>query len=103
LNRSRLPQKYGDHLVTGVPLLCSDVGECGHLNEHFPWVFRAGATKADWLLAFADTIDRLGRGDRPNADLAQFEKHLSWPVLSQKLLDTYRKALTARYGERICA
>ncbi|MHB1559264.1 MAG: glycosyltransferase [Isosphaeraceae bacterium] len=41
-NLSRLPQKFGDYVAAGVPLLCSTVGECGRLVPLFPWVLPAG-------------------------------------------------------------
>src|SRR5262249_13564359 len=36
-NLSRLPQKFGDHLAAGVPVLCSTVGEVARLIDRFPW------------------------------------------------------------------
>jgi hypothetical protein len=93
-NRSRLPQKFGDHLAAGVPLLCSTVGECGRLIDRFPWALPAGTCQARWLTAFDAALARLAHGDVPAFDPAVFREHLSWDGLSRQLARAYLAALT---------
>jgi glycosyltransferase involved in cell wall biosynthesis len=95
-NLSRLPQKFGDHVAAGVPLLCSMVGECGLLAPRFPWVLPAGKTHEEWMSAFDDALIRVSRGDVPEFDPRLFEELLSWEGLSQTLADVYRSALGGR-------
>ena len=95
-NLSRLPQKFGDYVASGVPLLCSTVGECGLLIPRFPWVFPAGTTRAEWAGAFDVALDRVSRGDVPAFDPHLFREHLSWEGLSYALAQTYHTALAGR-------
>ncbi len=95
-NLSRLPQKFGDYVAAGVPLLCSTVGECGLLVPRFPWVLPAGTTQAEWIKEFGAALDRVARGDVPEFDPHLFQAHLSWEGLSQTLAQTYRAALAGR-------
>ena len=63
-NLSRLPQKFGDYVGAGVPLLCSTVGECSLLVPRFPWVLPAGKTQTEWVNAFGVALDRGVAGRR---------------------------------------
>ena len=92
-NRSRLPQKFGDHVASGVPFLCSTVGECAMLMPRFPWVMPAGSTREEWLRAFDLAVARLSRGDVPRFDPDLIHKHLSWECVSHTLAHCYRMAL----------
>jgi glycosyltransferase involved in cell wall biosynthesis len=93
-NQSRFPIKFSDHLATGNPLICSEVGEVGRLARLFPWAVAAGTTKGEWMSVFAAEIDRMARGDRRANDPDLLARHLSWDELSKKLLDSYRRALS---------
>ena len=93
-NRSRFPIKFSEHLATGVPLLCSTVGECGLLVPRFSWALPAGTTRAEWVNAFGLALDRVSRGDVPAFDPHLFREHLSWDGLSRTLAKAYRVALT---------
>jgi glycosyltransferase involved in cell wall biosynthesis len=95
-NLSRLPQKFGDHLATGVPLLCSSVGECGLLIGRFPWAISAGSTRAEWLAAFQDAVERLTHGDIPSVDRNLIRDVLSWDGISRRLAQLYRTVLAER-------
>jgi hypothetical protein len=99
-NLSRLPQKFGDHLASGVPLLCSTVGECGVLAPLFPWAIPAGTTQAEWLNSFGEAVGRASRGDVPAFDPDLFQQHVSWDGLSRTLAQTYQAALAARSSSR---
>ena len=44
-NQSRFPIKFSEHLATGVPLLCSMIGECRRLVPRFAWAVPAGTTR----------------------------------------------------------
>jgi hypothetical protein len=96
-NLSRLPQKFGDHLAAGPPLLCSVVGEAGRLAPLFPWALPAGTTREEWVRAFGEAVDRVARGDAPWADAKVFGEHLSWDGLSRRLAAAYRSALAGRH------
>jgi hypothetical protein len=96
-NRSRLPQKFGDHLASGVPLLCSTVGECGRLAPLFAWALPAGTTRAAWLAAFRAAVRRLAAGDVPAYDPAVVQDNLSWAGLSARLARAYWTTLA-----RVC-
>jgi hypothetical protein len=98
-NQSRYPIKFCDHLCTGVPLLCSEVGEVGRLAHLFPWALRAGGSRTEWLKAFGETVDRLIRDGCPTADVSLMVKKLSWPPLAAELLAAYHKTLAATTGE----
>jgi hypothetical protein len=93
-NQSRFPIKFCDHLATGNPLICSEVGEVGRLAHLFPWAVPAGVTKDEWMPVFAAEIDRMARGDRRASDPALLARYLSWDELSGKLLESYRRALS---------
>jgi glycosyltransferase involved in cell wall biosynthesis len=93
-NQSRLPQKFGDHLASGVPLLCSTVGECGFLIARFPWAIPAGTSFAEWRAAFAEALNRLSRNEIPKFDSAVFHENLSWDVICQGLEALYYRALS---------
>jgi hypothetical protein len=95
-NLSRLPQKFGDHVASGVPLLCSTIGECGMLVPLFPWVLPAGTTRTEWINAFGVALDRVCIGKVPAFDPHLFREHLSWEGLSRTLAQKYRAALTGR-------
>jgi glycosyltransferase involved in cell wall biosynthesis len=92
-NESRLPQKFGDYLAAGIPVLCSTVGECARLVPRFPWAIPAGNTRNDWVVAFEQTLELIGRGTAPRFDPATFEEQLSWDGISRQLAQTYRRAL----------
>jgi glycosyltransferase involved in cell wall biosynthesis len=93
-NRSRFPIKFCEHLATGVPLLCSTVGECGRLVSQFPWGLPAGTTRTEWVEAFGAAIERISRGDLPAFEPHLLEEQLSWEVLSRTLAQTYHEALS---------
>jgi glycosyltransferase involved in cell wall biosynthesis len=95
-NLSRLPQKFGDHVASGVPLLCSTVGECGLLAPLFPWVLPAGTTRAEWVNSFGEAVGRVSRGDVPAFDPQLCHEHVSWAGLSHALVQAYRAALAGR-------
>jgi len=99
-NLNRLPQKFGDHLGTGVPVLCSDVGECGRLAARFRGAVLAGHTRDDWVRAFAATVGRIAEGRVEPPDRAQFDRELSWLGLSQTLAGAYRSVLGAALAPR---
>src|SRR5439155_25059082 len=95
-NLSRLPQKFGDHLAAGPPLLCSTTGECGRLIGGFKWAIPAGTTREDWLAAFRGAVDRLAGGDVPAFDPDVVREQLSWDGLSRRLAGVYHAVLVAR-------
>jgi Glycosyl transferase 4-like domain len=99
-NCSRLPQKFGDHLAAGVPLLCSTVGECGRLIGRFPWALPAGTNRSDWLSAFGAALRRLVRGDVPPYAPGVFRAHMSWEGLSGQLAEAYRVVLAGPSARR---
>jgi hypothetical protein len=95
-NLSRLPQKFGDHVASGVPLLCSTVGECGDLAPRFPWVLPAGTTQVEWVSAFDDAVGRISRGEVPAFEPDLVRELVSWDGLSHALAQTYHAALARR-------
>ncbi len=95
-NQSRFPIKFSEHMATGVPLLCSTVGEVSRLAPLFSWAVPAGTTRAEWVRAFGGTIDRLARGDTPRSDPQVFRDHMSWDGLSRRLAQVYQAALATR-------
>ena len=96
-NQSRFPIKFCEHIATGVPLLCSTIGECGRLVDQFGWAIPAGKNQLTWLRAFQDTIAAIDRGDVPMVNLDEFQDHMSWDGLSRQLAQAYYAAL----GEQI--
>jgi hypothetical protein len=97
-NLSRLPQKFGDYVASGVPLLCSTVGECGLLGPQFPWVLPAGTTQDQWVSAFCEAVGRVSQGDVPAFDPESVREHVSWEGLSESLVQIYRTALTGLHS-----
>lgn len=95
-NKSRLPQKFGDHLATGVPLLCSNVGECARLMDRFAWAIPAGGSRLEWLSAFREAINRVAASDVPAFDPDTFREQMSWDGLSQQLAQAYYAVLDGR-------
>jgi glycosyltransferase involved in cell wall biosynthesis len=93
-NQSRFPIKYAEHIAAGRPVLCSDVGECGRLSADFPWVLKAGKSKADWLRAFYSAAAALVRGKLPEVDLRKVQAVFSWDKIGAQLLDLYREKYT---------
>lgn len=94
-NRSRYPIKFCEHLASGNPLLCSEVGEVGKLSRNYSGVIPAGNTEAEWLAAFRRAISDLAAGIRPTADLTALRQTLSWEVVSERLANDYQAALAA--------
>ncbi|MBA4018965.1 MAG: hypothetical protein C0483_17490 [Pirellula sp.] len=95
-NQSRLPQKFADYLATGVPLLCSAVGECAELIPKFPWVRPAGATQQEWEQSFTSAIDHVRRNAVPKFDRELFERNMSWVGLSKTLAQIYLQVLESK-------
>jgi glycosyltransferase involved in cell wall biosynthesis len=101
-NRSRFPIKFSEHLATGVPLLCSAVGDCGKLIDQFRWAVSAGTSRAEWLAAFRATLDRIAverqcLRARPG-ELSRFAEQMSWQRMSAELADVYYSTLHHRIG-----
>jgi glycosyltransferase involved in cell wall biosynthesis len=95
-NQSRFPIKFCEHIATGVPMLCSTVGECGRLVDEFGWAIPAGKNQFTWLRAFQDTIAGIDRGNLPAVNLDEFQNHMSWDGLSGQLAQTYHAALNVQ-------
>lgn len=95
-NQSRLPQKFGDHAMTGVPLLCSEVGECERLGPRVPNMIPAGKTKEGWLQAFRDAVQhRCDEGVDRGAATANYREQFSWNAIAKQLSDLYASRLDA--------
>jgi glycosyltransferase involved in cell wall biosynthesis len=91
-NESRFPIKFAEYLGAGLPVLCSQVGECAHLTLGLPGVIPAGDDRAAWLRHFAECIaagpDALVR-PAPDTIWRMF----SWADIASRLLVQYREAL----------
>ena len=92
-NRSRLPQKFGDHLASGNPLLCSTVGECERLIGWFPSAIPAGVTHQQWLTAFITALDSIEAGTVPQFDPHAFQDRLAWDGIGRLLSSLYADTL----------
>lgn len=95
-NRARLPQKFGDHLAAGVPLLCSGVGECELLMKQMGGVIRAGSVREEWECDFDRAIGLVESGIAPKTSCESFRQALSWEKLSGRLAATYSELFQRR-------
>ncbi len=92
-NQSRFPIKFFEHLSTGVPVLCSEVGEIGRLATVIPGVFLAGSSRDAWISGFQDAVRAVAAGNAQAVDVDAIEKTHSWDSLSLQLLQTYLREL----------
>ena len=91
-NRTRWPNKFGDYLAAGRPVLCSDVGDVADIvrsrNCGFVW-----GDPTDFVVAVETLVDdealmaEMGGRAREVA-----ETRLSWPKLASEFLEVYRHA-----------
>jgi glycosyltransferase involved in cell wall biosynthesis len=97
-NIGRWPNKVGDYMAMGRPIVTSPVGEMETLFQSEPM----GVLAADNPAAFADaawslaadsaTCERMGRAARAAA-----EARYSWEFLADKLNDFYRRVLETKF------
>lgn len=92
-NRSRFPIKYAEHMAAGVPVLCSEIGECGRLSAQFAWVITAGKSKDAWLRAFGQAMPQLHARTLPVVNLAVLAETFSWDGIGAELLGLYREEM----------
>lgn len=96
-NQSRFPIKFSEYMATGVPLLCSTIGECGQLAGRFSWAYPAGITRAEWLVAFRDAVNRIAQdraGTRAKSmEVGRLREEMSWDMLSHQLVAVYHSVL----------
>lgn len=88
-NQSRLPIKYAEYMAAGIPILCSEIGECERLSEGLPWVIGAGKDKSGWLNSFQKAINLIDSDRIPKVDFNRLNSFLSWEAISKKLLEAY--------------
>ncbi|MBA4189054.1 MAG: hypothetical protein C0467_13735 [Planctomycetaceae bacterium] len=94
-NRSRFPIKFCEHLATGNPLLCSEIGAIGRLVREFDWAIPAGTTRDEWCRSFALAVKQMVGGNRRQSDLVRFAERMSWAGLARQLETAYRTSLGA--------
>ena len=91
-NRTRWPNKFGDYLAAGRPILCSNVGDVARIVESegcgMLWTDLSGFVDCvESLMDNPELADSMGRASRRLA-----EGRLSWRRLAQEFLDLYRRA-----------
>lgn len=92
-NESRLPIKFADYLGAGLPVFCSEVGECGRLGQQLAGVQLLPANRAAWAAGVAEAVRTALDGPplrRPDA--SQLQAQLSWEVLGSRLAEAYQAA-----------
>lgn len=89
-NRSRFPIKFAEYMAAGAPVLCSEVGECGRLAAHLPWVLKAGRSQAEWRRAFTEVMPMLAARALPVVNHHKVEEIFSWETIAAQLLKIYR-------------
>lgn len=92
-NQSRFPIKYTEYMAAGTPVLCSEIGECQRLSVDFPWVFKAGKSRSQWLDSFERAVGMAVGGSLAQVDVNAIERSLSWDSIGKGLLDIYRSEL----------
>lgn len=96
-HRSRWPNKTGEYLAAGRPLLASRVGEAARLLDEHPVGRAVGDDPGEIASAMAGLWDdAAGRERMGAAARALAEGGLSWAALADGLLAFYRRLLAAR-------
>jgi len=92
-NESRLPIKFADYLAAGLPVFCSDVGECGHLARELSGVTLLPADRAAWAAGVAQRVRAALDGQSlPLPDRSRLFDRLHWDRLGDQLSAAYRRA-----------
>ncbi len=91
-NRTRWPNKFGDYIAAGRPVLCTDVGDIARIVE----AEKCGMVCHD-LTEFVDQVEMLmddrGSGEAMGASARRLaEGELSWRRLAMEFLEVYREA-----------
>ncbi len=98
-HRSRWPNKTGEYLAAGRPILASKVGEARRLLETHPVGRTVGDDPEEIAAAMAGLWDDpAGRQRMGAAARALAEGELSWAALARGLLAFYRRLLAGRGG-----
>ncbi|MDR0358298.1 MAG: glycosyltransferase family 4 protein [bacterium] len=98
-NRGRWPNKLGEYLAMGQPVVTNPTGDVGALLERTGAGRLAGSDPA----AFGDAVVRLLRDPEARRELgrrarATAEEELDYAILARRLLDVYGKVLGASGG-----
>jgi glycosyltransferase involved in cell wall biosynthesis len=92
-NESRYPIKFCEHLASGNPLLCSEVGEVGRLAKKYEWAWPAGTNSNEWIAAFCKAVTKLPAAPPSSASIQKFEEQFTWRGIASRLLEEYQRSL----------
>jgi len=94
-NRARWPNKTGDYLAAGRPILATSVGEIGNLIREHP----GGIMNVDWnkksvRRALRDFINRKNQwDDMGNANAKLALNYLSWDIKAKQFISFYYRII----------
>ena len=99
-NRARVPNKLGDYLASGRPIVASDIGDAGHLVRTEGVGRVSASSEESFARAILEVLslppeERCDIGRRARA-LA--EGDLSWRAVASRLESMYRVALSSTRG-----
>jgi len=89
-NRTRWPNKFGDYIAAGRPVLCSNVGDVARIveSERCGLVWNDGS---DLISAIESLVDDPGLANELGARARYVAEHeLSWEALARQFVAVYR-------------
>ncbi len=99
-SRARWPNKMGDYLAAGRPIISTDVGEISHFAAQFPdsvrmvqWDSNSVANEIMALISDPALMEKIGRN---NLDIAR--NHYSWDAKAKEFDSFYRKILEGKHS-----
>ena len=90
VNRNRWPNKFGDYIAAGRPVLCSNVGDVARIveSERCGLVWNDGS---DLISAIESLVDDPGLANELGARARYVAEHeLSWEALARQFVAVYR-------------
>jgi glycosyltransferase involved in cell wall biosynthesis len=93
-NQYRFPNKFGDYLAAGKPVVAGEVGDIGHFMRQYPVGLLADGSPADYaekILILAEDHDLRKRCSQAARSAA--EEVLSWRIHSEALASFYTRLL----------
>lgn len=98
VSKARWPNKMGDYIAAGRPVITTDIGEISRFNSLYPggvvlaeWESKSFETSIDELLSSPAKMEEMGRY---NFDVAR--KHYSWMNKSKEFYEFYLKVCGMR-------
>ncbi len=92
-HHSRFPIKFSEYLAAGIPVFCSEVGECATISKDLPFVFKAGKTCEEFVKSFSQLVTLMQNDSLPKVDQEKVRQIFSWERVGQKLLESYYQEL----------